>query len=158
MDVVGRSRRATVKYVDGGVHPTPVLRVPISLILLRRLGFGDTADQINSAWRRLYPRVTASDIPAPLLESFQRSAELTVDTIAFVKHPQLAGRSLVELVSFGPSEMALIQQGAVRLARGEDIGTIPPRLMVGAARAALDARLAQPQAIADNFYRTLGRR
>ena len=55
MDVVGRSRRATVRYTEGGVHPTPVLRVPINLVLLRRLGFGSTAAAIAAAWRRLYP-------------------------------------------------------------------------------------------------------
>jgi len=43
MDVVGRSRQATVRFSAMGVHPTPVLRVPISLELLRRLGFREIA-------------------------------------------------------------------------------------------------------------------
>jgi hypothetical protein len=157
MDVVGQSRKATVRYLAGGVHPTPVLRVPINLVLLRRLGFGPTADAISAAWHRLYPRVTAADIPAELLQTFSKAAELTVDTIVFTPHPQLAGKTLAQLVEFGPSQMALIEQAATRIARGEDAGSIPARLMVSAARRALDQRLAGPQKITDNFYRTLGR-
>lgn len=158
MDVVGRSRRSTVRFSQGAVHPTPVLRVPINLELLRRLGFHSTAAALGSAWRRLYPRVTPRDIPAPVLGTFRRAAELTVDTMVFTAHPQLAGKSLADLVEFGPSQMALIEQAAARLSKGEDVGTVPPRLMIGAARRALDGRLASPQAITDNFYRTLGRR
>jgi hypothetical protein len=45
-----------------------------------------------------------------------------------------------------------------RLAAGQDLGTVPARFMVGAARYALDQRLAQPQAITDTFFRMLGRR
>jgi hypothetical protein len=157
MDVVGRSRKSAVRYVPGSVHPTPVLRVPINLVLLRRLGFGATADAIGAAWRRLYPTVTTADIPAGLLRTFGRAAELTVDTMVFTPRPQLAGKALAQLVEFGPSQMALIQQAAGRLAKGEDVGSVPPRLMISAARRALDQRLAGPQTITDNFYRTLGR-
>lgn len=158
MDVVGRSARATVRYTEGGVHPTPVLRVPINLILLRRLGFGSMATAIAGAWRRLYPAVTPADIPAGLLRTFRRAADLTVDTIVFTPRPQLAGKALAQLVEFGPSQMALIEQAASRIAQGEDVGSIPPRLMVSAARRTLDQRLAGPQTITDNFYRILGRR
>jgi hypothetical protein len=158
MDVVGRSRRATVRYVPSGVHPTPVLRIPISLVLLRRLGFAQLASALGAAWDRLYPRPTYTDIPPPLLRSFPAAAELTVDTMVFTPRPQLAGKSLAQLVEFGPSQQALIDQTADRLACGADVGTIPPRLMISAARRALDQRLATPQAITDNFYRALGRR
>jgi hypothetical protein len=158
MDVVGRSRKATLHFSPGGVHPTPVLRIPISLELLQRLGFAEAASAIGQAWRRLYPRVTEADIPAKILASFVRATELTVDTMVFTPRPQLAGKTLAQLVEFGASQMALIDQAAVRLARGEDVGTVPPRLMISAARQALENRLAAPQAITDNFYRTLGRR
>jgi hypothetical protein len=157
MDVVGRSRKATVRYVAGSVHPTPVLRVPINLVLLRRLGFGATADAIAGAWHRLYPVVSTADIPAGLQRTFRRAAELTVDTMVFTPRPQLAGKTLAQLVEFGPSQMALIEQAAGRLAKGEDVGSVPARLMISAARRALDQRLAGPQTITDNFYRTLGR-
>jgi len=158
MDVVGRSRRATVRYIPSGAHPTPVLRIPISLVLLRRLGFAGLASALAAVWHRLYPRPTEADMPPALLKTFDRAAELTVDTMVFTPHSPLAGKSLAQLVEFGPSQQALIDQAAGRLAGGADVGTIPPRLMISAARRALDQRLATPQAITDNFYRALGRR
>jgi hypothetical protein len=157
MDVVGRSREATVGYAAGSVHPTPVLRVPINLILLRRLGFSSMAAAIDAAWRRLYPKITRADIPAGLLRTFRRAAELTVDTMVFTPRPQLAGKTFAQLVEFGPSQMALIEQAATRIAKGEDVGSVPPRLMISAARRALDQRLTAPQTITDNFYKSLGR-
>jgi hypothetical protein len=158
MDVVGRSRPATTRFVAAGVHPTPVLRVPINLALLRRLGFTRLAGDLETAWKRLYPRVTPRDVPEPMLSTFDRAAELTVDVIAFTRHRQLAGKSLAQLVEFGPGQQVLVDQAAALLAAGQDVGTVPPRLMISAARRALDLRLATPQAITDSFYRSLGRR
>ncbi|MDX6302019.1 MAG: hypothetical protein QOF53_3233 [Nocardioidaceae bacterium] len=158
MDVVGRSREGTVRYSEGAVHPTPVLRVPISLVLLRRLGFKDLAGSLSSAWSSLYPAPFGGGIPSRVLDTFQCAADLVVDTMVFRRHPQLGGKALAELVEFGPNQMALIELGAKRLGSGEDLGTIPPRLMVSAARTALDERLATPQEITDHFYRSLGRR
>jgi hypothetical protein len=158
MDVVGRSRPSTIRFAAAGVHPTPVLRVPINLALLRRLGFARLADDLGAAWKRLYPRVTPHDVPEHLLSTFDRAAELTVDVIAFTPHPQLAGKSLAQLVEFGPGQQTLVDQAAALLASGQDAGTVPPRLMISAARRALDLRLATPQAITDSFYRSLGRR
>jgi hypothetical protein len=158
MDVVGRSRPATVRFVPTGVHPTPVLRVPINLVLMRRLGFDQMAAELRTAWQRLYPSITAADVPATLMSSFDAAAELTVDTIAFTPHQQLAGKALTQLVEFGPGQQALIEQAAGLLAAGQEVGTVPPRLMISAARRALDLRLAAPAAITDSFYRTLGRR
>jgi hypothetical protein len=158
MDVVGRSRPSTIRFTAAGVHPTPVLRVPINLALLRRLGFTRLAGDLGAAWKRLYPRITPPDVPEPLLSTFDRAAELTVDVIAFTPHPQLAGKSLTQLVEFGPSQQALVDQAGTLLASGQDVGTVPPRLMISAARRALDLRLATPQVITDSFYRSLGRR
>jgi len=158
MDVVARARPSTIRFVAAGVHPTPVLRVPINLVLLRRLGFTRLADDLGVAWKRLYPRVTPRDVPASLLGTFDRAAELTVDVIAFTPHQQLAGKSLTQLVEFGPGQQVLVDQAATLLAGGQDVGTVPPRLMISAARRALDLRLATPQVITDTFYRSLGRR
>ncbi len=52
----------------------------------------------------------------------------------------------------------MIAETARRLGAGEDPGTVPPRFLIGAARHAIDRRLATPQTITDTFYRTLGRR
>jgi hypothetical protein len=158
MDVVGRSRPATTHFEPSGVHPTPVLRVPLNLVLLRRLGFEQMAGELAEAWRRLYPKVTETDVPAPVWRTFPTAAELTVDTIAFTPHQQLAGRTMARLVEFGPGQQALIDQAAGMLAAGKDVGTVPPRLMIGVARRALDLRLTSPTTITESFYRSLGRR
>jgi len=78
--------------------------------------------------------------------------------MVFQPYRQLAGKRLAEILPFGPTQMAMVEQAGRRLAAGEDPGTVPARFMVGAARSALDQRLATPQAITDNFYRMLGRR
>jgi hypothetical protein len=158
MDVVARAPEHTLRFSPLGVHPTPVLRVPISLALLRRMGFGQLARDLGRMWRRLYPRVTPRDIPAALLSTFDTACELAVDTMAFQPYRQFANKSLVQLLQFGPAQMGMVEQAGRRLAAGQDVGTLPPRFMVGAARYALDNRLASPQAITDNFYHVLGRR
>jgi hypothetical protein len=158
MDVVGRSRPTTVRFDPRGVHPTPYLRVLISLVLLRRIGLRDLADGIEGAWRRLYPAVGPKEIPAEVMRTFPRAAELAVDTVCFRPHRELGGKRLVDVVPYGRREHSQVEVAAQRLARGEDPGDVPPRFMVSAARHALDHRLASPATITDNFYKTLGRR
>jgi hypothetical protein len=158
MDVVGRSPASTIQFEPSSVHPTPYFRILISRILLRRLGLEQMATDLRQVWQRLYPRVTASDIPPAFLNTFYPAAELAVDTMVFQPYPQLANQSIAQVVTFGPEQMQLIELAGQRLARGEDSGTIPVRLMISAARFALDRKLANPQTITDNFYRILGRR
>ena len=158
MDVVGRAPASTVKFNPIGVHPTSYLRVLISLILLRRMGFEKMATDLRSVWLRLYPRLTPADIPPPIMETFSRASELAVDTMAFQPYKQFAGKSLAQVLQFGPKEMTIVEQAGRQLASGQELGAVPARFMIGAARFALDNRLATPQAITDNFYRTLGRR
>jgi len=147
-----------LKFNPMGVHPTPYLRVLISLTLLRRMGFEKMATDLRRVWQRLYPRLTPADIPPPTMETFQRASELAVDTMAFQPYRQFANKSLAQVLKFGPKEMTIVEQAGRQLAAGKEIGAVPARFMVGAARFALDNRLASPQAITDNFYRTLGRR
>jgi hypothetical protein len=158
MDVVGRTPASTLRYSPIGVHPTPYLRVLINLVLLRRIGFDQMASDLKRVWLRLYPRLSDGNIPGHMLTTFQPASELAVDTMVFQPYRQFAGKSLAQLANFGPREIALIEQAGRRLAAGQDPGTVPVRFMVSAARFALDNRLATPQAITDNFYRTLGRR
>ena len=141
-----------------GVHPTPYLRILISLILLRRMGFEKMATDLRRVWQRLYPRLTPTDIPPPIMESFQRAGELAVDTMAFQPYRQFANKSLSQVLKFGTQQMTMVEQAGRQLAAGKETGAVPARFMIGAARFALDNRLATPQAITDNFYKTLGRR
>lgn len=158
MDVVARAPASTLRYSPLGVHPTPYLRVLISLALLRRIGLRRMAADLTRVWQRLYPRVGPAEIPAGLLKTFHAAVELAVDTMVFQPHPQLANKSLAGVIRFGPPQMEMVRQAGQRLAAGQDPGTIPARFMISAARYALDNRLAAPQTITDNFYRTLGRR
>jgi hypothetical protein len=52
----------------------------------------------------------------------------------------------------------MVEEAARRLATGTDPGIIPERFLVGAARYALDHRLAEPRAITEHFYKELARR
>lgn len=158
MDVVGRSRASTVQFSAMSAHPTPYLRTLINLILLKRLGLKQMASDLERIWQRLYPRVTAQEIPAIFMKTFYPAAELAVDTMVFQPYAQFGNKSMAQVVDFGPAQLDLIQQAGRRLAKGEDPGTIPVRLMISAARFALDRQLAKPQAITDNFYRIIGRR
>ncbi len=158
MDVVGRSPASTVKFSPFAVHPTPYLRVLINLILLRRLGFDKMAADLNRVWTRLYPRITPNDIPATFMKTFYPAAEMVVDTMVFQPYRQFGNKSLAQVLKFGQPEMGMIQIAGQRLAAGQDIGTIPIRFTISAARFALDKQLASPQIITDNFYRILGRR
>jgi len=147
-----------MKFNPLGVHPTSYLRVLISLVLLSRMGFEKTAVDLRRVWLQLYPRLTPADIPQPIMETFSRASELAVDTMAFQPYKQFAGKSLTQVLKFGPREMEIVEQAGRQLASGQELGAVPARFMIGAARFALDNRLATPQAITDNFYRTLGRR
>src|SRR5436305_7359023 len=158
MDVVGRAPASTMKFNPLCVHPTSYLRVLINLVLMRRMGFKQTATDLRRVWLRLYPRLTPDDIPRPIMETFSRASELAVDTMAFQPYRQFGNKSLAQVLQFGPKEMAMIEHAGRQLAAGKEVGAVPARFLIGAARFALDQRLATPQAITDNLYRTLGRR
>ena len=52
----------------------------------------------------------------------------------------------------------MVEEAARRLAAGTDPGIVPSRFLIGAARFALDQRLARPGVITKNFYDELSRR
>jgi hypothetical protein len=158
MDVVGRGPAAVVAYAKGAPHPTPYLRTFLSVELLRRMGFAEEAEGYGRAWSRLYPDPRGGSIPGPVLATWPRAVFLVVDTICYQPYPSLGGKSLAEVIRFQPKEQQMIEEAARRIAAGTDPGIIPERFMIGAARFALDHRLARPGAITRNFYRELARR
>jgi hypothetical protein len=81
-----------------------------------------------------------------------------VDAICFTALPELGGRSLAAAYRFELKDQLMIEDAARRLAAGTDPGVVPARFLIGAARVALDRRLARPGVIARNFYVELGRR
>ena len=158
MDVVAMAPARGQAFNPDGVHPTPYLRVPISLELLRRMGFEAEAVAGRRLWARLYPSDRAGTLPRALLDTFPQAVALTVDTICYAPYQQLGGRTLAQVVSFNRVHDALAQEAAGRLAAGAAPGIIPPRFFVAAARSAFERQLAPPGRIATEFYRALAGR
>lgn len=158
LDVVGRSPSTVLTYDPRGVHPTPYLRTFLSFELLRRMEFPEQAEQYRRMWIRLYPNPRAGNLPPELLDQFPQVIARVVDTVCFRPYPQLGNKSLAQVIKFAPKEQQMTEEAARRLATGTDPGVVPERFMIGAARFALDHRLASPEAITDNFYKELARR
>jgi hypothetical protein len=145
-------------FSPAGVHPTPYLRVFISLELMRRLSFSQEADELHQLWSGMYPSPRQSNIPRPMLDSFSHANRVVVDTICFQPYEQLGGKSLAEVIGFKPGHQQMIQEAAGRLAAGTDPGILPARYLVGATRWAVDHRLADPEQVTRNFYQALANR
>jgi hypothetical protein len=158
LDVVGRSPRAVVAYNPRGPHPTPWLRVYLSTQLLRRIGFAEEAERYESLWSKIYPDPRGGTLPKALLDTFGRTNPAVVDALCFREFAPLGKRSLAGTIRFGAKEHQMTLEAAERLAAGTDPGIIPARLLIGAARTALDKGLARPGAITKNFYTELARR
>jgi hypothetical protein len=158
MDVVGRSPPLVFGFNPQGVHPTPYLRILINIEVLRRMGFDEEADHYRRAWTRIYPNPSAGNIPRAMLESFEDANRLAVDTVCFKPLQALGGKALADVYRFKQKEQRMIEEAARRLASGNDPGIVPERFLIGAARYALDHKLARPGVIAANFYAELQRR
>jgi len=113
----------------GAPHPIPYLRVFISIELLRRMGFPETAEKYRQIWQRLYPNPRAGNIPAELLKTFSEANHLVVDTICFTKYPQLGDKTIAEVTGFKPQHQRMIEEAGKRLAAGNDPGIIPERFL-----------------------------
>lgn len=158
MDVIGRSPSTVFGYTSRAPHPTPYLRAFVSIELLRRMGFEEPADRYGRMWSRMYPAPPAGSIPEFLVRTFPQAIPLVVDAMCYRPFRALGGKSLSQVIPFAQKEQRMIEEAAGRLAAGTDPGVIPARFLVGAARFALDNRLARPGAITKNFYTELVRR
>jgi hypothetical protein len=158
LDVVGRSPHAVLAYNPRGPHPTPWFRVFVSTELLRRMGFPEEADRYASLWSKIYPDPRAGSLPRALVSTFAPAHRAVVDALCFRPFAALGQRSLAETISFGDKEHQMTLEAAERLAAGTDPGIIPARYLIGAARYAVDRKLARPGVITKNFYTELARR
>jgi hypothetical protein len=158
MDVIGRAPAAVFGFNPRGPHPTPYLRLLISAELLRRLGFEKEAEQYSRAWTRIYPNPRAGSIPKKVLATFPKACAVAVDAMCFRPFPSLGNKSLSQVYRFEKKDQAMIEESARRMAAGVDPGIIPERFLIGAARVALDRRMARPGVITENFYKELVRR
>jgi hypothetical protein len=158
MDVIGRAPAAVYGFNPRGPHPTPYLRLLISAEMLRRMGFKEEAEQYARAWTRIYPNPRAGTIPKKVLATFPRACALAVDTMCFKPFRSLGNKSLSQVIRFEKKDQKMIEESARRMAAGTDPGIIPERFLIGAARYALNHRMARPRVITENFYKELIRR
>jgi hypothetical protein len=157
MDVVGLTADVAMNFNPRGVHPVPYLRVLLSVELLRRMGFEDEAKRYSRSWTQLY-RGFEHGLPRALLRTSSAAMPLVVDAVCYQPFKTLGGKMLSQLYCCGQKEQRMIEEAAQRMSRGTDPGIVPERFLIGAARFALDNRLASADAIRDAFYRELSRR
>jgi hypothetical protein len=158
MDVVGRSPQITYHFDSRGVHPTPYLRVLLSVELLRRMGFQAEAERYARAWTTLYSGPPQGSMPKEVLSTASRAIRLVVDVLCYQPFAEIGNKALAEVYRFGQKEQRMIEECAQRLAAGTDPGIVPERFLIGAARYALDNRLTSADTIREGFYRELARR
>ena len=158
MDVIGRAPAAVFSFNPRGPHPTPYLRLLISAEMLRRMGFEKEAEQYARAWTRIYPNPRGGTIPRQVLATFPKACAVAVDAMCFRPFRSLGNKSLSQVYRFEKKDKAMIEESAKRMAAGVDPGIIPERFLIGAARVALNRRMARPGVITENFYKELVRR
>lgn len=157
MDVVGLTPEIAMDFNPRGVHPVPYLRVFLSVELLRRMGFDDEAKRYSRSWSEIY-RGFEHGLPKPLLRTASTAIPLVVEAVCYQPFKTLGGKMLSQLYCCGQKEQRMIEEAAQRISRGTDPGIVPERFLIGAARFALDNRLATADVIRDAFYRELSRR
>lgn len=158
IDVIGRAPDQALAFNPDGVHPTPYLRTFLSTELLRRMGFPEAAASYEQAWRKLYPSTRDGSMPAQLLKTWPVAVPAVVDAVVETRFASLGRKSLRQVITFEPRHQVMIEEAAVRLARGTDPGVVPERFLIGAVRFAVDRKLASPEKLMQNFYTELSRR
>ncbi len=142
------------------MHPTPYLRVLLSVELLRRMGFHGRGRAIRARVDDALFRPAAGIDAARGLLLHVRHAPipLVVEALCYQPFAEIGNKALAEVYRFGQKEQRMIEECAQRLAAGTDPGIVPERFLIGAARYALDNRLAGADTIREGFYRELARR
>jgi hypothetical protein len=157
MDVVGRSRASTAAYSDDAVHPTPIIRVPLNIRLLERIGLGEDAQAFRRAWDALYPASAWAQVPDWVRHKLPQQIDTVLDAICFEPCGEYGGRALTDVVRFEPKHSLLVREAATRMERGDSTGVLPERFLIAAARVALGRARTSPETIHRNFYDTLMR-
>jgi hypothetical protein len=156
-DILARAPSVMAAFNPDAPHPTPVLRALLSCELLRRMGFEHDARQMTQLWRSMFKGLKGS-VPDVMWGTLSTAVPAVVQALAYHRYPEIGDKALSEMLPFKPKEQQMIEEAAGRLAAGNDPGVVPERFLIGAARIALDRRLARPGIITRNFYRELIRR
>jgi hypothetical protein len=156
-DILARSASVMASFNPAAPHPTPVLRALLSCELLRRMGFPDEAKAMTQLWRQMFAGLKGN-VPDVMWQTLGTAVPAVVQAVAYHRYPEIGDKALAEMIRFAPKEQLMIEEAAGRLAAGNDPGVVPERFLIGAARVALDRRLARPGTITRNFYRELTRR
>jgi hypothetical protein len=125
MDVVGRAPQITLFLSQNGVHPTPYLRVPVSVELLRRMGFKEEAEKFRRAWHTLYPNPKIGNFPPRLLRTASQAIALVVDTLCYRPFKDLGDKSLAQVCRFGQKEQRMIEEAHTLLSVPSGQSNIP---------------------------------
>jgi len=121
------------------------------------MGFPDDARDMTNLWRQMFKGLKGN-VPDAMWATLGTTVPQVVQAVAYHRYPEIGDKSLAEMLPFKPKEQQMIEEAAGRLAAGNDPGVVPERFLIGAARIALDRRLARPGIITRNFYRELTRR
>ena len=156
--VLARAPARVARFDPGNPHPPSLLRVPISLFLLERLGFRDEARVMSRLWNAIYSPSLRRCLPSDLTANFEAAAKEAIGALVYTPYPELGHKRLVDVVTFETKEQQMTLEAARRLAAGTDPGIVPERFLIGASRIAVEQRLAPPGRIALNFYKALERR
>lgn len=157
IDVVGKRPAAAAAFKADGVHPTPVVRVPMNCVLLRRMGFRREADAFEATWRKIYPESLQRTLPDGYRKTLKRGMAILVETCCYTEEAAYGGRALSDVIRFSHRDVALVKEAAKRLLRGENTGILPERFLIAAAQTAVRTRRAPPHRVARNFYLALER-
>ncbi len=157
IDVVGKRPSVAASFNPNGVHPTPLVRVPMNCVLLRRMGFRPEADAFEATWRKIYPDSLIEALPDGYRRTLKQGMAILVEACCYTKEAAYGGRALSEVTRFSHRDVGLVKEAAERLLRGENTGVLPERFLIAAAQTAIRTRRATPRQVARNFYLALGR-
>ena len=92
---------------DWGDYPTSYIRILIGIRVLLIQGHNKESDKIEASWRETYPNHAMKD--------FEKDVAQIVDTILQGPLPQFGGRTLTQLIFFGPADQSNATIEAERL-------------------------------------------
>ena len=157
IDIVGKAPRKATAFNPTGVHPTPIVRVPMNCELLRRMGFAREAEQFHATWRQLYPGEAYHDLPEAFGKTLKRGIAAMVEAICFTAQAEYGGKQLSKVVSYSVDDKVLVAEAASRLVEGMNTGILPERFLIAASRQAIASPGVQTGVVARNFFKSLGR-